>query len=521
MASHYGWYGDPAIRVAVQLPERAALGVVICPPLGQEGIIAYRGLRLLADELERRGIASVRYDPPGRGDAAPSDDPQAPVQGALLAAEVLRATGCPRVAFVGLSSAGLIASQVADDILVLWSPERSGKVWLRRLRSFSRMQFGSSWLSEGVESLLGLDLTPNQAAVLEALELRLPRDAPTLVAIRRGDPVPAGAAAEDVIEVDGTSEYLHAASTASVLPVSAITVIADWLAQFAGAGVPLTPPELASELRLEDAIERIRWIGPDRLFAIECSPTTVTERTPMVLLHTGAAERGVGPGDYQVELARALAADGARSIRADRRSAGETGPVLADQPTLYYSAEWIADQDAILAELGMPGSRVASTGLCVGGWLAGQKAIVDPRLVVVIHPLEYRLDPAPAGTYDEVAAVQDDDPQPLQVWYHRWAPGWLRRLRDRQKRRAMVEPYLRAVAVRSWRVVMVFSDLEEGVFERRGGIESAARLPNVELVDLGTSDHALFTRASRENVIAEVRRQVAAAFELSDHRDAS
>ena len=59
MSTLHGWSGSPAVRVAVQLPPAARAGVVVVPPLGQEGVIAYRTLRLLADRLEagpRRAI---------------------------------------------------------------------------------------------------------------------------------------------------------------------------------------------------------------------------------------------------------------------------------------------------------------------------------------------------------------------------------------------------------------------------------------------------------------------------------
>lgn len=527
MSSHYGWVGTPQIWAAVQLPEIGSLGVVLCPPLGQEGVIAYRGLRLLADRLEERGIASIRYDPPGHGDAAPSEDPDAFLLGATMAAEVLRTCGCTQIAFVGLSSAALVASQAAGNThpLVLWSPPRSGRVWLRKARSLATLALGADRSSDGYESLIGLALTAEQAERLGSIAVTLPADAPALVALRPGESAPSGFADAEVVEVEGTAEFLDTPSMTSVLPVSAIDTVADWLAQLPTAPPnPLTAPDLGAELVLPEAIERIRWLGPNRLFAIECSPLDADKGSPMVLLHSGASEHRVGAGDFQVELARLLAHDGARSLRADRRTAGETGAVIPDEPSLFYSGEWVADQDAILTDLGVPGPQLALTGLCAGGWLAGQQSVVDPRLVVAIHPLEYRIDPAPAGEYvDEIRPEEDDDQRRrrLRRIYHRWAPIWVRKLRDRVKGRSSAAPFLAAASARSWRTVLIFSDLEKTIFERRGGTKAAAQLPGITLIDLDSKDHALYSRATRQNVIREVRREVREAFNLSFETDAT
>lgn len=525
MTAYHGWYGDPAIWAAVQLPERAALGVVLCPPMGQEGVIAYRGLRLLADRLAERGIASVRYDPPGHGDAAPSDDPEALFDGARRAAEVLRRCGCSEICFLGLSSSALIASDVAQpgDLVVLWSPPRSGRAWLRKARGLAGIELGPGRVVDGIESLIGLELTEQKASRLAGVTLRAPGGAPALVAVREGEAPPPGVAEADVMVVTGTAEFLDTTSMNSVFPVAAITAISDWLANHVQeAPADLTPPPLDPELVVGDAVERIRWLGPHALFAIECRPRNADENIPLVLLHAGAAEHRVGAGDYQVGLARLLAHDGAASVRADRRGVGETGTVDPRDPSLFYSREWLADQDAIIAAMGAAGDRLALTGLCSGGWLAGQRTIADPRLIVDIHPLEYRIVPAPPGEYlDEVGV--DLEPAPgknaLRTWYRRSAPIWMRQLRDRWKGRAMAGPFLTSAAKRSDRTVLILSDLEKMVFDRRGGPQAMTRLDNVETIQVEDSDHALFSRPTRQRIIGEVREQVAQAFDLTLFED--
>jgi alpha-beta hydrolase superfamily lysophospholipase len=519
MSSQHGWFGDPAIWAAVQRPEEASLGVVICNPLGQEGVVAYRGLRLLADELERRGIASVRYDPPGRGDAAPSKDPQAPIDGARRAAEVLRAIGCTQIAFVGLSSAALIASAAAEsgDLVVLWSPPASGRVWLRRTRSLATIMIGSDRWFEGVESLIGLDLDPAQASALEAIKLTLPTGSPALVCLRPGESAPAAIATAEVLEVPGTAEFLDTSSVSSVMPAAAIRTIAGWLNNHVTApAAPLRDAPLLTELHLDSAVERITWIGPHRLFAIECAPVHTTSDTPTVVLHAGASEHRVGAGDYQVELARLLAADGVASLRADRRGTGETGPVSATEPSMFYTQAWLDDQDAVVEAAGVPGERLALAGLCAGSWLAGQETTRNPRLVIGIHPLEYRTDTANPNEFVDEVVMPREVSGPfmlaIQRLYRRWAPTWLRRLRARTSGKADAGPFLSGLSARTWRTVLIFSEVDQEFFRRLGGPESAERLRGIELINVPTLDHPLFARQTRSRVIAEIRREVAEAF---------
>ncbi|WFR65994.1 hypothetical protein P9139_13030 [Curtobacterium flaccumfaciens] len=204
MTTLHGWSGHPALRVAVQLPAAARAGVVICPPLGQEGVIAYRTLRLLADRLEARGVASVRYDPSGRGDAAPDTDPDAQVGSARRAAALLRSTGVDRVAFVGLASAALVAGAAAEDGdgLVLWDAPASGRAWLRKQRALATISIGHERVLGDVESLVGIDVEPAEAAALSALT-HAPRGGPTVALVRPGTAAPGALGPVPTLEVPG------------------------------------------------------------------------------------------------------------------------------------------------------------------------------------------------------------------------------------------------------------------------------------------------------------------------------
>lgn len=303
------------------------------------------------------------------------------------------------------------------------------------------------------------------------------------------------------------------------MPTAAIATLVDWLAaRVSDPSHHLGTPPLSAELDLGDAIERIRWIGPERLFAIECRPRTADAATPVVVLHAGASEHRVGAGDYQVELARLLAADGAASLRVDRRGTGETGDVAADEPSLFYTRTWLDDQDAIVAAAGVDGDRLALTGLCAGAWMAGLPTVVDPRLVVGIHPLEYRVDPAEPNEFVEEVVMPREISGSLMLWlqrlYRRWAPTWLRRLRARTGSKADPSAFLTGLAKRTWRTVLIFSEVDQEVFRRLGGVEISQRLPGIVVVDVPTIDHPLFARRTRLGAIERIRAEVRDAFDL-------
>lgn len=67
------WFGtDVSLIGHLHTPTGDArdLCAVICPvPFGYENICSHRSLRVLADQLARAGIASLRFDFPGTGDS--------------------------------------------------------------------------------------------------------------------------------------------------------------------------------------------------------------------------------------------------------------------------------------------------------------------------------------------------------------------------------------------------------------------------------------------------------------------
>ncbi len=524
MTTLHGWSGRPALRAAVQLPAHARAGVVICPPLGQEGVIAYRTLRLLADRLEARGIASVRYDPSGRGDGAPDPDPDAQVRSARHAAALLRSTGVRQVAFVGLASAALVAAQAATDAdgLVVWDAPASGKGWLRRQRALASITIGAERVVDGIESLIGFDVDPDEAATLAALAFT-PRTGPTVALVRPGSTAPRGLGTVPTTEVTGSAELLDGTSIHARIPGAAVDTVVAWLDAWAPEHtVVTTAPALDEVLDVNGRVsERIVVLGEQGLFGIETVSSAQHHDAPVVVLHSGGAEHRVGATDYQVELARALARDGARVVRVDRRATGESTGVHEDERSFLFAQEWVEDQSAVVAALRTPSDRLVLVGMCAGAWVAGRAIDESPRLVVEISPNDYRRVPAEPGSYaDTVRAI--DTPSAARLWlrerYNRFVPTALRERIARRDRMGGVVGHVRPLVEHGTDVVVIVAPEDAALFDRLGGQRAVRRFGgddrrgSVSVVRVEDGDHALFSPAMREAVVAEVRSRVAATF---------
>jgi dienelactone hydrolase len=374
------------------------------------------------------------------------------------------------------------------------------------------------------ETLVGVDLTPAEIADLGAMRVASEHGAPVLVAVRPGEPVPPHIADDaDRIEVDGMRELLDGESLRARIPRAAVEDIAAWTAShLATSDEPLSTPTLDAALRLDDGTtEMIRNFGPERLFGIETVPAHAAPDAPVVVLHNGAAEHHVGAADYQVRLARELASDGVRVVRFDRRGTGEDGLVAADEPSMLYTDEWIDDQDAVIADLAVPGDRLAVVGMCAGAWLAARSVSHAPALVVEISPGEYRRTTARPGYYQEaLLAIDAAGPVRLRlraVW-NRVVPERVRHIVDRRGRRGGVAYQLRPLARAGTSVALLVGPDDARIFDELGGSRAAQRLESVDVVRIENGDHSLFSPHMRAVVIAEVRQRVAAAFPHAESR---
>lgn len=532
------WFGseeDPALGF-LDLPESgdARGAVVMCAPLGHEHVIAYRGMRLLGQELAARGVATFRFDFLGQGDSsgesAVSDAPERWLRTIENAVAYLRSAGIETITLASLTSGALLASAALERIrdlsgLVLWDPVLSGSRFLRRQKSIHKMTVGDDDEEvTDVVPLLSLTLHPEAATWLESTRVSAAAieaaGIPTLLVARRVDEdkpelrrLDAEATTVEVRLVDGQEAFLDVASSIAVIPAETISGIADWVD--AHTPVPLTP--VSPTVRLEaqvgtsaagtGIVERLGRFGPHRLLTIE---TVLADATPFdgrgtVLMQPAAAEHRAGPGRYQVTLARQLAAQGYRAVRYDRRISGETTTVTADEPNMVLAQEWVDDGEE-LARYYSATAPLGLVGICSGAWLAGRLApVANARLTVMLDINYYRTGPLQPGVYAGRARNdQHGEPKlgPVRHAVREIIPRWLWRAVSFTQAfndpAIMLTPITRAP---DRTVALLLAPEDSGVYRKNRGAEAVARLRtrggDVRVFEYDFGDHAMFGETFR------------------------
>ncbi|MEM7453212.1 MAG: alpha/beta hydrolase [Planctomycetota bacterium] len=136
----YGVYHTP--RGKVNRPFKA---VVICPPTGQDYIRSHWCLKLLANQLTRKGVHVLRFDYAGTGDSPGSFEDvksietwQDNIRQAIR--HIREQSKAETVMLAGLRTGAAFAAQVAQDnadvnSVVLWEPVVDGARYVGNLRN--------------------------------------------------------------------------------------------------------------------------------------------------------------------------------------------------------------------------------------------------------------------------------------------------------------------------------------------------------------------------------------------------
>lgn len=390
--------------------EPSAVAVLLCAPWGWDEVASYRSRREWAERLAAAGHHVLRFDLPGVGDSSgtPRDPDQLGAWRSAIrdSARWLReSSGASEVAALGLGFGGLLARDVVSggapiEQLILWGVPAKGRSFVRETRAFAGMQrwdqdeaaadggleAGGFLLSEETLGAISESPVPPPGRGLRRV-LLLSRD---------GMPVDAKtkdsfeAVVDDVTEADGDgwgAFVEHPERT--VLPDTVATTVTDWLAagepERSEAEAPAVPEAQVAEL---GAVEERPWVlrrDFGDLFGVLATPAAgVAEGGPTVVFLNAGAVRHTGPDRLWVELSRAAAAAGVRSLRVDLQGIGETDgdPLGRGHVGEFYAARFEGQVGTILNSLESSGlgRRFMVVGLCAGGYWGYRVARSDRRV---------------------------------------------------------------------------------------------------------------------------------------------
>lgn len=500
--------------------------VVIAPPVGREGVITFRALRVLALELARAGFVVVRFAWRGEGDSGPvaaDEDLATQWQQDLIAAVECAhdIVSVHPVQVIALRVAATIAESIEYEHvsgITGWEPVRF-KAFLRQqsvLRKVS-VTLPAMPKSAGVE-LPGSFYTTAQAASLRGLDT--------------AERVPCLAVRTETPEV-ATSLYGVITRDAKIPRQSIAELVA---AAVRGDPVALAAWEPQAIVETGHGTSRLRethlLIGSDRLPAVLTESLEQDSRAGAVFASAGGEPKD-GPTGLWTSAARRVAVHGIAALRADRRQMGELLDETQDTEPNPYQIESVADTEhALLALADRVDGPITGIGLCVGCWLivrGGEKGHLNR--VIAYNNLAWQPD---VSFYDKIyrgpllkkfldaETKMDGD---LGVASSKWR-GRLKQFLKSRRDAALAkvpavawqglarvkigqDPYLllsrlpRNVEVQLW-----FGEEDQARWERSGGDRALHRLRRsgrtVTAHEEPSLDHSLLAHTSRQLVLDQL-----------------
>jgi alpha-beta hydrolase superfamily lysophospholipase len=558
------YFGPPERPLfgTLQRPRQGFTGtrILLCAPLGYEGLFAYLTLRDLAAELaESCGAAVMRFDYDGTGDSAGVDeDPDrlrlqlASVGHAIDKLKGISDTPGP-LFVVGLRAGALLAAHTAagrDDVagMVLWAPCASGKAFLREQKAFSLMThanppappgLGRSFGARGFEAN-GFVFTDAAVGDLEGLTLKGVERPPArrVLLLQREDlrisfKTPPGWTLDE-LAAPGYAE-MHEPPWLWSYPEQAARTIGDWIRRVAGAApagaaaAHWHPPGRGTALVAPDIEETATWFGrAGRRFGVMTRPRAGAPRHA-VLLVTSTYGYRIGPNRLNVVLARHLAQAGTASFRIDVGGVGDSRDAPGGAPPGPYELDAVDDVIAAIQHLRREGfTRIGLSGVCAGAFLAWTAAVRVPEpLELVLVNLE---------TFDAISysreqhvrfqANRPDEGERVEpggglIGRIDQVRGWLRSLRTvgaevlranlpAQLRPSGLPARLAQLGRRGSRVTLIFSSGDHGLklYFRRTALHHAflALRRTVSIRVIEGPDHSFTPRWTVDQLIAVLER---------------
>lgn len=393
------------------------LSAVICPPVGFDYVGTYRTFRNLAIKLADAGFDVLRFDYPGTGDSAglPTD----PGVGARwlasigTAIETARAmSGSERVVVIGARLGGTMAAVAVQDLpsvetVVLWSPYRSGKAYVREVKALDALSGANDPLTGNDVSAAGFTLTASTTAELDRFDLHQVERlaAARLLVIERDDLDSdiklvdrlSGWSPDVTIERTPGTGTAFTGPIASKPPVEIMDRIVGWLTE----AHPVSERSVAAgSSRPSVAVvapgvrERPFTVGGGKaLFGILSEPDDGVPPEEAVIFLNSGADYHIGPHRIFVPLARECAAAGLLAFRFDLQGIGDSATSDSGGENVSYPDHAVADVNRAVAAIRHVHGvrRVLLVGLCSGGWhsIRAARAGLQVEGILAINPPLY------------------------------------------------------------------------------------------------------------------------------------
>ena len=405
----------------------APVAVLMLGAIGYEELCLRATWRSLAQAISDKGLACLRFDYPGQGDAHEAADAQGLddwFETIRAAAELLRrASSCERLVLLGQGLGGTLALKLAGELApvaasVLMAPVGNGKRYLRELSAWTRIV--SDRIGIGTDpdddtrcAVAGLRIAPGRLPAIATLSTGTLRQAPSEHVLLLSRPGHGGdAALAEALAGLGAMvtqrdyegyETLTTDPTAARPPKATIVGIVDWIAGRAAADAAFpagnrTPqlPGPAEGLLGDGFVERPIRFGPDgRLFGVLCEPLGPAASEPIIFVNAGR-DYHIGWARVSVSQARAFARRGVASLRFDASSVGDSG-IAADGPEeILYSQAQIDDVRLAIDAMHARGfDAPVLIGRCSGAYAAFHAAVVDARIrrLVIVNNERFVWDP--------------------------------------------------------------------------------------------------------------------------------
>lgn len=438
-------------------PDGAAIpvdaAVLFVSSWGFEELCARKMWRLLASDLAAKGIASLRFDYPGTGDALDIDDASAGLEiwhaSIEAAANRLKSlSGARRLILIGHGIGAALAWRAAErrqDVggLAMIAPALQGRQWIREFMALSKI--ADHGLIERKTApagpTMGEQEIPSQIlADLRLLDCRDPTSSHVknlLALTREGRP-----ADEQFLKRMATlgvdakcadfEEYSQFAKDVlfSVAPRKAINMLVEWSSALA-ASQPRRPDAGAAEaLQNTSSLSRLSGAGfteeparfgeDERLYGILTHPETTPQGATVMILSTGY-DRMSGWGRITSKVCRDLARAGIPSFRFDFSNTADSPPRPGTPDQIIYSESQLRDVQEALAFLETRKmGPILATGRCSGGYTAFRSAIIDDRIhaVIAANVFDFYIDPR-----EDVEKIISASLQPLSSYGKKMRSG--------------------------------------------------------------------------------------------------